>query len=147
MQKDNIKKYLVCINGGSGVIFQPADNASTYILTCNHVFNDIGTAAYKNLVYIDRYDETTKTYVAVSPFALSLETNYFPHETKDIAILKIARLPGAIDVLRLDDFDKYNKQASLYGFPGTRRNHVDFLDKIREDLDLIFSVEWKIQPY
>jgi hypothetical protein len=141
MQKDNIKKYLVCINGGSGVIFQPADNAYTYILTCNHVFNDIGTAAYNNLVHIDRYDETTNTYVAVAPFALAPATNYFPHETKDIAILKIAKLPGAIDLLRLDDFDRYNKKASLYGFPGTRRQQVDFLDKIREDLDLNFSLE------
>ena len=141
MQKDNIKKYLVCINGGSGVIFQPADANYTYILTCNHVFNDIGLPVYNNLVHIHRYDEATNEFIEMLPFALEPNTNYFPDAAKDIAILKIVRLPGAADLLRLDDFDRYKKGISLYGFPDTRRQKVNFLDKIREDPDLSISIE------
>jgi len=141
MQKDNIKKYLVCVNGGSGVIFQPADAGYSYILTCNHIFNDIGVPAYNNLVHIHRYNEETAEFVEVPPFQLSLNANYFPNAAKDIAILKVARLPGATDLLRLDDFDRYNKITSLFGFPGTRRTEANFLDRIREDLDLSISAE------
>lgn len=45
MTKDNIKEYIVCINGGSGVIFQPMDEKYSYILTAKEVENN------KSLVY------------------------------------------------------------------------------------------------
>jgi hypothetical protein len=141
MQKDKIKKYLVCLNGGSGVIYQPADIAYTYILTCDHVFRDIALPAYNNLVHIQRYDEESDAFVEVQPFQLITGTNYFPHGTKDVAILKISKLPGAADLLRLDDFDRYSKRVSLYGFPETRRMEANYLDKIREDFDLNIGAE------
>jgi hypothetical protein len=127
------------MNGGSGVIFQPADPNHSYILTCNHVFDDIENAEYQNLVHIYKYDEASIRFVKVDPFPLLKGINYFPHAHKDIAILKIPRQPGADNLLRLDDFDKYTKRVSLYGFPEMRREEVEFIDRIREDSELIIS--------
>jgi hypothetical protein len=46
MTIDDITEYVACVNGGSGVIFQPVDEKYTYILTAKHVFDDIATDAY-----------------------------------------------------------------------------------------------------
>ena len=88
MNKDDIKKYIVCINGGSGVIFQPMDASSTYILTAKHVFEDIDTG-FAGTVKIEYYEVATAGFKEVTPFALKPDVNYFPHpvEGTDIALL------------------------------------------------------------
>jgi hypothetical protein len=138
MRKDDIKKYLVCINGGSGVIYQPSDINFSYILTAKHVFADI--EKYENQVRIHRYDVGTNDFVEVIPFQLQEGTNYFPHEVTDIAILRIARLPNCNNLLRIDDFEKFEGKATLFGFPGTRRAEENYLDSIREDPGIKFSI-------
>ena len=138
MDKDKIKEYIVCINGGSGVIFQPMDEKHSYILTAKHVFDDINN--YNDVVIIGRYDPIKNIFIELEKFKLEEHINYFPHDTKDIAILKIDRLTGADNLIRLDSFEEKYK-FSLYGFPGTRRNQTNYLDRIREDSNLSISIE------
>lgn len=135
MKKDAIKNYIVSVNGGTGVIFQPADPDHTYILTAKHIFDE------ENKVKIKRFDETADKESKIKSFKLEEGENYFTHPTKDIAILKIQRIEGSDNLLRLDDFEKYNKKAALFGFPNLRRNKPDLLDRIREDPDITFSPE------
>ena len=87
MNQDDIKKYIVCINGGSGVIFQPMDIKYSYILTAKHVFDDIDTELYNNLVTIHFFNAITDTYeTAKPPFELIIGENYFPHSDDGIDI-------------------------------------------------------------
>tara|TARA_R110000868_G_scaffold243900_1_gene499994 strand:- start:21544 stop:21936 length:393 start_codon:yes stop_codon:yes gene_type:complete len=40
MTENDIKKYSVILEEGSGVLFQPADSDKTYVLSAKHVFYD-----------------------------------------------------------------------------------------------------------
>lgn len=139
MTKDQIKNYIVCINGGSGVIFQPLAEAYSYILTAKHIFKDI--KKYGGLVQIHRHDPASQTCLTIPPFALIKDENYFPHPVKDLAILKVKRLNGAECLIRFDDPFRPGFSFSLFGFPQTRRDEVVFIDRIREDLNLQMSID------
>lgn len=123
MTINDIKKYVVCINGGSGVVFQPMDQEYSYILTAKHVFDDIATALYNNLVSIQYYDNGANSFVTVAKFALNEGVNYFPHQTEgiDIAILKISRLNVGSQIIIKDDIFIDRADYILGGFPGIRR--------------------------
>lgn len=139
MTIDNIKEYIVCINGGSGVIFQPLDEKFSYILTAKHLFDDL--PLYSNLVNINRFDPISRTFIDVTPFALVAGTNYFFHPEKDLAILKISRLNGADALVRFDDPFRPGFDFSLHGFPQMRRKEINPIDRIRQDLNLTISDE------
>lgn len=142
MNKDNIKEYIVCVNGGSGVIFQPKNEVYSYILTAKHVFDDI--AQYENKVIIERFDPESNNFISIDKFGLILNINYFPHKTKDIAILKCPRVKGAERLIRFDSLNSIvsiNSGIALYGFPEIRRKNDIYLDRIREDLNLSISIE------
>lgn len=139
MNKDNIKEYIVCLNGGSGVIFQPKDELYSYILTAKHVLDDISD--YDSKVSIDRFDPDRGEFISLMNLELTENVNYFPDKIKDIAILKIQRLTGANKLVRIDDFDSLNSEIALFGFPVTRREEAKFSNRIREDLNLTLSIE------
>lgn len=123
MTINDIKKYIVCINGGTGVIFQPSDKNYSYILTAKHVFKDISGKQYNGQVDIQYYDTTTNSFIPLSKFSLNEGVNYFPHQTDgiDIAILKIARLSVGSEIIIKDDISSDRKDYILQGFPLLRR--------------------------
>ncbi|MBK8328632.1 MAG: hypothetical protein IPL09_03970 [Bacteroidetes bacterium] len=38
MNENDLKRYTVILDGGSGVLFQPLDETKTYILSAKHIF-------------------------------------------------------------------------------------------------------------
>lgn len=139
MTKDNIKEHIVCINGGSGVIFQPCDKTSSYILTAKHVFKDMHK--YNNKAIINRFDPKKLSFISVPEVSIEEGVNYFPHLLKDIAILKIKRLNGECNLSRIDKLDQYKSDISLFGFPDTRRSQKVWEDRLREDLGIYLSIK------
>lgn len=122
MTQDEIRDYIVCINGGSGVIFQPADETVTYILTAKHIFEDIGVT-YNNLVTLNYFSSAVNSFTLINPFELN-DNNYFPHpeEGVDIAILKIPRINGRNNLIRTDQLEVDTDGYCLIGLPKLRRN-------------------------
>ncbi len=55
MTIEDIKEYVICINDGSGVIFQPMEENFTYILTAKHVFKNIAVAPYHGNIVMHYY--------------------------------------------------------------------------------------------
>jgi hypothetical protein len=147
MNQDDIKKYIVCINGGSGVVFQPMDIEYSYILTAKHVFDDIATEPYNNLVTINFFNPTTSTYELVKPpFELEMGENYFPHSevNVDIAIIKVPKIDNIKKIIIKEDISKDNKDYSLCGYPSIRRKPIEQsinLGWFRSDLEVTILTE------
>jgi len=118
MNKDDLKKYSVIVNGGSGCLFQPMTDSYTYILTAKHLFfekNEEGRGVEK-VQYPDGTEIEVKRFIQTSegwdeeliPFILIEGENYFPHkdENTDIAILKITPIiKGFDDICIIDDIE------------------------------------------
>jgi hypothetical protein len=147
MNQDDIKKYIVCINGGSGVIFQPMDIEYSYILTAKHVLEDVDSEPYNNLVTINFFNAITNNYEAVKPpFELELGVNYFPHSEDgiDIAIIKIPKIDNVEKIIIKEDISIDNKDYCLYGYPSIRRNPINQIINLgwfRADLDVTILTE------
>jgi hypothetical protein len=120
---NDIKEYTVCLNGGSGVIFQPMDINFSYILTALHVFEDIDTQ-YKGNINIHYYHKTNGSFEAYPVFEKVLGENYFPHPQKDIdiAIVKIGRIEVPDKLIISENHFSDNKDYYLSGFPKLRRD-------------------------
>jgi len=116
MNIDDIRQYIIIVNGGSGCIFQPDNEAYSYVLTAKHNFDSQNVRMeLTRFVLRDGNWEP----VAVDLFA---DTDYyFPHPDKDIAIIKIAGIKGLDKIKRYDDFEDERTGFSLCGYPGTRR--------------------------
>ncbi|MFT7250494.1 MAG: hypothetical protein ACI9FW_000205 [Flavobacterium sp.] len=128
MNQDDIKKYIVCINGGSGVVFQSMDIDYSYILTAKHVFDDISTELYNNLVSIHLFNTISNTYEIVKPpFELEIGENYFPHSEDgvDIAIIKLPKIDNVEKIIVKEDISIDNMNYCLYGYPSIRRNPIN----------------------
>jgi len=139
MTINDVKKYVVCINGGTGVVFQPMDQEYSYILTAKHVFNDIATALYNSLVSIQYYDNAANSFVTFTKFALNEGVNYFPHQTEgiDIAILKISRLDVGSEIIIKDDIFSDRADYILGGFPVIRRKGDQIgINWLRTDMEV-----------
>lgn len=139
MLMDKFINYMVCINGGSGVIFQPLDKQFSYILTVGHVFDDI--TSYDSKVEITHFSNEHESGVKLSPFSLIEGENYFKHDNKDICILKIERLDVAVSLSRIDEPNESNAMYYLCGFPGVRRDKTSFKDQMRLDSQLSLRQE------
>lgn len=142
MNQDDIKKYIVCVNGGSGVIFQPMDIEYSYILTAKHVLEDVASEVYNNLVTIHFFNSITNTYeILKAPFELQIGENYFPHSGHgvDIAIIKLPKIDNLEKIIIKEDIAVDNKDYCLYGYPKLRRHPIGQpinLNWIRPDLDV-----------
>ncbi|MEZ7506058.1 ABC-three component system protein [Flavobacterium sp. Arc2] len=147
MNQDDIKKYIVCINGGSGVIFQPMDIEYSYILTAKHVFEDVDSEPYNNLVTIHFFNAITNTYEVVKPpFELEIGENYFPHSEDgvDISIIKLPKIANVEKIIIKEDICIDNKDYCLSGYPSIRRNSIIQsinLGWFRADLDVTILTE------
>jgi len=83
MKIDDIREYIVIVNGGSGCIFQPEDDACSYILTARHniLYN-------KNIISeLTRFEFRDKTWRSIPVQRFTKMDDYFPHPDKDIAII------------------------------------------------------------
>jgi hypothetical protein len=117
MNIDNIRKYIVIVNGGSGCIFQPEDNAYSYVLTAKHNI----TNKENQITDLTRFAFQNGTWISMPVKKFDDTDCYFPHSEKDIAIIKIAKINGLDEILRLDNFEN-DTEYSLCGYPETRRN-------------------------
>jgi hypothetical protein len=120
MNIDNIRAYIVIVNGGSGCIFQPENNAYSYVLTAKHNItnNNNQFASLTRFIFKDgRFNEIT-----IPIHGLVENENYFPHPNKDIAIIKIDKIPNLENIIRFDDVENERAGYILVGYPETRRN-------------------------
>lgn len=146
MSNNDIREYLVCINGGSGVILQPMDPLHTYILTANHVFSDI-QQGYQRQVSIHYFNNENNGFIALDPFPLTENINYFPYTGEeadiDIAILKISRIKSPGNLIMKEINFKDHKDYILCGFPKLRRNsgRVPGLNWMRHDIDVTLIMD------
>ncbi|WP_309607763.1 ABC-three component system protein [Flavobacterium sp.] len=147
MNQDDIKKYIVCINGGSGVIFQPMDIDYSYILTAKHIFEDIASDTYNNLVSIYFFNAIANAYELITPlFELEKGENYFPHSEDgvDIVIIKLPKIDNVEKIIIKEDISIDYKDYCLYGYPSIRRNPINQSINsgwFRADLDVTILTE------
>ena len=135
MTQDDLKKYSVVIDEGSGCLFQPMTEDYTYILTVNHLFFDKVKDEQGQKHNIQKENGTEIKIrknvkqgdlwiLETIPFVLSLHENYFPHENADAAILKIPYQEGFNMITVQEDFEEADGYA-LCGFPSVNRDNMD----------------------
>lgn len=142
MTSDNIREYVACVNGGSGVIFQPANHEHTYILTAKHVLNNIAQEPYNSNIFIYYFNQEANGFIAIPPFPAT-DQNYFPHPEADvdIAIILIPRIPAPNKQIFLLAVENDRKDFSLVGFPTMRRANPITLNCMRYDEGLSIKNE------
>lgn len=128
MALDELKRYTVRVNNGSGCLFQPILNEDgfTYILTAKHLFengmrdeNDeiIPPISDGTEISIFRQVNNEGQWQLIPiPFTLTRGVTYFPHLIADAAILKIDFLPGFDQIVSID-ISRVNAACYLNGFP------------------------------
>jgi hypothetical protein len=134
MDQDDLKKYSVIIENGSGCVFQPMTDEYTYILTAKHLFIDEienkrgkklkvekSNGSKINIRYLTCREENNWKEVYIR-FILNKNENYFPHNTADIAILKIKFIAG-FDIIQIDEVIEHKKDYKLCGYPENFRNN------------------------
>jgi hypothetical protein len=131
MNENDLKRYTVILDGGSGVLFQPLDETKTYILSAKHVFyNDVkrnngpDTKERKDRIcYSLSTDQETPIEVEVNK-----GVNYYEHNEADAAILVLDKNLGFDQIFideRTSGFDGFN----LTGYPNSKRKTDDKYDK------------------
>jgi hypothetical protein len=127
LTNDDLKRYSVIVENGSGCLFQPMTNEYTYILTAKHIFHDTPNP---NLPFETVLKPDGTTFIItqnvftnglwsekVMEFKLENNENYFEHIKADIAILKIHPcLEGFDQIITQHEFEKEN-DFYLCGFP------------------------------
>ena len=128
MTPDEIRKYCVIVNQGSGCIFQPLDETCSYILTAKHVVGN----TLDRLVRFEMQDNAlTEIEIVHDPLQAGL--NYFPHPERDIAIIKVPKIGTLDGIIRQDKISYDDQQFDLLGYPDTRRTARDMGDWLRID--------------
>lgn len=120
MNIDAIKEYIVIVNGGSGCIFQPMDDAYSYVLTAKHNIAD----SDNQITQFTRFklDNNNWNEIEIPLGNLVKDVNYFPHSNRDIAIIKIDKIHDLENIIRIDDIENERIGYVLVGYPETRRN-------------------------
>lgn len=133
MNENDLKRYTVILEGGSGVLFQPLDENITYILSAKHVFYEI--------IKHDNRSDTKELRPNISYYLSDNQNepnqidilngvNYFEHsdENVDAAILILNENLGYNQIFtdeKTIGFDGFN----LTGYPNCKRNADDKYDK------------------
>lgn len=119
MTIDEAREYIVIVNGGSGVIFQPADENFSYILTAKHNIKS-------EIINITRFEKSGDDWTTppIEPIEVEMGINYFPHHEykKDIAIIKIPKIEGFNSIFRMDLDGISSNNFYLLGYPQKRRD-------------------------
>ena len=158
---DDLKKYCVIVNDGSGVFYQPYSSDYTYILTCKHIFyekieEESGQIKYSELedgskikvTYLTKDGDNWKENFL--NLDLQKKTNYFPHpnEEVDLAILKITPAYEGYSHIFLDEDIENEKNLKLCGYPDNfRSNSYDlrFSTYKIEEVDTIGNYNVNVQ--
>ena len=130
MSANDLKKHTAKVGSGSGCVFQPMDDKSTYILTAKHLFQNKNDETGEPEFIVDG-SEVPITFLEfdgnswnsiLETFTLEFQENFFPHTEADAAILKIPYREGfeSIHIREKRLSDEYY----LCGFPG-RLQHQD----------------------
>ncbi len=128
MTIDKAREYTVIVNNGSGVIFQPFDPDSTYILTAKHNIENAGNLIDDLIRF--RFDNERWESIEIPFEFLEEGVSYFPHPDKDIAIVKITRLEDLDTISRFDNVNSYKDDLFVVGYPETRRKaNIDDIAK------------------
>ena len=119
MDENDLKRYTVILDGGSGILFQPLDETRTYILSAKHVF-------YKNIKPDNGPDaKELKDSVSYSlstnqgtPIEVKLNkgANYYEHDEADAAILVLDENLG-FDQICIDENCMAFNECLLCGYP------------------------------
>lgn len=152
MEDFEIKQYHVQIGSGSGCLFQPiiGDPAFTYVLTAKHLFDYERRDNDGKLKTVIAEDGSEFPLIRVmfvddgwveeiETFTLFRSQTYFPHETADVAILKIRYIEG-FDKIYLRDFSKDVSDYCLYGYPRQLADNNVGNKDINYDLDRLAGV-------
>jgi len=103
------------VNNGSGCIFQPEDDAYSYILTAKH------NIVNKEITKLTRFILQDKAWKSKAIRRFTAKAELFPHPKKDIAIIKIPKIAGLDNIFRLDDFENDTTGYALCGYPDIRK--------------------------
>lgn len=131
MNENDLKRYTVILDTGSGVLFQPLDETKTYILSAKHVFykdvkNDGGpdTEKLKDRICYSLSDKQD------TPIEIEIkkEENYFEHDNADAAILVLEQNLGFNHIF-IDERTNGFEGFSLTGYPEGKRKADDQYDK------------------
>lgn len=132
MGQNDLKRYTVKVNEGSGCIFQPMDDAHTYILTAKHLFQTSENIPEERSYLNDGAEIAVTFYLfdgsvwqeEIRKHTLKLEENFFPHSNVnvDAAILKIALIEG-YDNIHIRE-NRLSNTYYLCGCPGRQRREV-----------------------
>lgn len=134
---DDLKKYCVIVNDGSGVFYQPFSNDYTYILTCKHIFyseedDERGQKIFSELedgspikvTYFTKMgdEEWKENFI---DFELKKGSNYFPHSSEeiDLAILKISPAKDGYSNIFLDYQVENENNLKICGYPENFRTN------------------------
>ncbi len=131
MNENDLKRYTIILDTGSGVLFQPLDETKTYILSAKHVFykdllNDDGpnTNELKSTInYSFSDNQNQKNEVEIIK-----DQNYFEHDIVDAAILVLDVNLNLNEIFiddRITGFDGFN----LTGYPENKRKSNNQYDK------------------
>ncbi|GAA3945175.1 hypothetical protein GO495_31060 [Chitinophaga oryziterrae] len=134
---DQIKEHVVCINGGSGVLFQPSCEKTTYILTCDHVVKEKEVGYDVPVARIRIYDQESRDFTINHNILLQEKSNYFRDEKLDLAIIKIPKVCVNTDLICIEEFEKYDGNIRLCGFPNSRRVGNNIM--LRDDTNITLS--------
>lgn len=132
MNENDLKRYTVILDGGSGILFQPLEEQNTYILSAKHVFykkkvNDDGP---DTIVLKERVSYRLSTnQVAPIEVRLNLGSNYFEHNEADAAILVLDEKLDGFDEIFIDERTSGFEGFSLTGYPVSKRMADDQYDR------------------
>ena len=133
MDENDLKRYTVILDDGSGVLFQPLNEAKTYILSAKHVFyrdvehdNGTDTKVLKDKI---RYTLSTQQN---TPIEINLDkgVNYYEHDhaDADAAILILDENLGFGQIF-IDVKPSSYCGFNLTGYPECKRKADDKYDK------------------
>lgn len=105
---DRVKKHIVIVEGGSGVLIQPNSNGFSYVLTAKHVLDKV-----KEIEDIKIKNIEEKTIQVL---------DILKHDSLDIAILKVD-FQDNLEALIINRELEVKTEIDLYGYPVKERDH------------------------
>lgn len=124
MSANDLKKHTAKVGTGSGCVFQPMDENSTYILTAKHIFQNKNQETGKYEEFFVDGCEVPVTFLEFDgnswngidqTFTMRFEENFFPHQNADAAILKIPFRHGYDNIHASKE--RLTNEYYLCGFP------------------------------
>ena len=118
MNINYLKNVTVKVNSGSGCLFQPLNSEYSYVLTAQHVIEDV------EKIEIIRQNLDDEGEVINESIEVIGEPFFHNNENKDAAIIKVKKVDG-IELLLRDESSQNNlDNYYLSGHPKSRLNNA-----------------------